>query len=60
MEKLGAQVSARSPFESDSEDGYDSDEFTPKKKLPRTGHLIFIYCWHYSFKIIDWFIHLFV
>ena len=44
MGKLEAQVSARSTFESDSEDGYDSDEFTPKKKLPRTGHLIFIYC----------------
>ena len=39
MGKLGAQVSAHPPSESDSEDGYDSDEFTPKKKLPRTGHL---------------------
>ena len=57
MEKLGAQVSAHTPSESDdSSDGYESDDFIPNK-LPRTDHLIFIYCYHYLFKIVDLFIY---
>ena len=43
MENLGAQVSAHTPSMSDdSSDGYESDNFIPNK-LPRTGHLIFIF-----------------
>ena len=38
MEKLGAQVSAQPPSESDSEEGYDSESTSP---IPMPGRFVF-------------------